>query len=278
MFSRTFTLVALGLLASGGVSRAVDPPRFGQVPFTPFNGQVVARGKLDDRPAIHLARFDLRGVLDAAWKAARPGIENEVGRQLGGRKLGPVQLYDVSVGTAAGVGLEATPTANGAVVRMTARGNSVTFKSTTPDLDTGLFGKIGLSHVADPRVRLDFDAEVDVWVEFGADGSAAARVQAVRLTNIHSRGANFTGWLAHAVADVVNFFGGPDLRGLLQRTVDRKVGEKTAPALKKMHAEVRQKLPALPVKPSAVMVGMEQYALVVTLYASTKPGGPPIIK
>ena len=57
MFSRTFTLVALGLLASGGVSRAVDPPRFGQVPFTPFNGQVVARGKLDDRPAIHLARF-----------------------------------------------------------------------------------------------------------------------------------------------------------------------------------------------------------------------------
>jgi hypothetical protein len=270
--------VGCSLLLSAGASRAVDPPRFGNVPFTPFNGQVVARAKLDDRPATQLARIDLRGDLDKAWKNARSDIEKMLGRQLGGRKLGPVQLYDVSVGTANGVGLEVMPLADGAVVRMTARGNSVTFKSTTPDLDVGPFGKIGLSRVADPKVRLDFDAEVEVFLQVGADGSASARVRSARVTNIHSRGANVTGWLAHAVADVVKFFGGPDLRGLLQRTVEQKVNENVAPAVSALRVAVRQKLPTLPVKPSYVMFGTEGNALVATLYARTKPVSPSVIK
>jgi hypothetical protein len=141
-----------------------------------------------------------------------------------------------------------------------------------------LFGKVGLPKAADPKARIDFDLEAEIYLQVDVNGSATARMQSMQVTNVRSRGANVTGWLAHAIGDVVRFLGGPDMRGEIRKGVDRQVNSNLNQIASKLQKDFRTRLPKLPVKPSYLIFGMEREELTITFGASTRPNKGPIVK
>ncbi|MFT3883664.1 MAG: hypothetical protein QM703_28950 [Gemmatales bacterium] len=243
--------------------------RFGDVPFKPFNGQVVIQASLNNQTPIELTRIGLRPALDNAWTRVKQQGEDQLRKKLGGMKLtGGVSLYDVKPGLANRLTLEARADPAGATIHLKAPGNFVYVKSTTPDLDLGIFGSVGLSRHADPKVRIDFDIEAEVAFQCNIAGTASVQVRSVTITNVHTRGANLTGWLGHAFADVLKFFGGPDLRSALQLIIKKNVNDRVAKQVSQLGSQIHQKLPTLPFKPSYVLFGMAEQHLTVHFSAN----------
>jgi len=279
MLSRRYLgLMAVSCFLSAGPALAQDPPRFGDVPYVPFSGQVIVRMQVDNKPSTQLARINLRPSFDAAWRTSRPALNQAIQKLLGGMRISDgLSVYDVSANLAHSISLEAKSTGVGSLIRLTARGNSVYFKSTTPDMDLGLFS-IGIWRELDPKIRFEFDVAAEVYLEVGANGSASARVVSVNVSNVHTRGANVTGWIIHAAADVLRFFGGANARSAIANVVDREVNGRMGKEVSKLRVDVGKKLPTLPIKPTYVLVGMDRNDLIFTFTASTKPYTPPVIK
>jgi hypothetical protein len=91
------------------------------------------------------------------------------------------------------------------------RGNSVTATFTTPTV---------LGSYADPRFTVDFDVEVVAHIGRLPDGKVGVTYVDVVVLNSRLRGSSVTGTVGLAIADVVGFVGGPNVRSLASKTIN----------------------------------------------------------
>lgn len=252
-----------------------DTPIFGDTPYQKATGRVIAELRLDNKPAVPIKTINLKAALDAAWAKVKHDGEAEIKKKLNNKKVGDVSVYDMDPHIGAYT-LEAKSVANGIVLKLRATGNYLRFKSTTPDVHVGPFS-IGAPRGADPKIHIDFTVEAEVKLTVGADRKMTAQVLSAVVKDVKSHGANFTGWLGHAVADVVKFFGGPDLRGMLRNAVDREVNAKLKPQLPSFQTDLAAKIPA-GAHFGGVFFEVRKGDILVIFNVSSKPYVPPVIK
>ena len=264
-------------LVAVAASIPVHAQGFGHIPFKKANGSVEVLLEIDNGPQRRLTKVNLHPMLEAAWRNARPKAEKALREQMNGRKLAEgVSIHDADPSLAADFRLDGKPEPSGFRFRVTAA-TSLYFKTTTPDIDVPIFGHIGLPGGLDPKVRVDADLVVEFFVTAGIDGRASAKAESVRLENLRHHGANATGWLLHAVGDALKFFGGPDVRAMVRGRVNHELAQQSRHMADKMKVEIQRQLPALPIKPTGVVFGMERETMKMVLFVRTKPPTAPQI-
>lgn len=275
MFRRVLAVAVVAVAASVVAPTAAHAQGlFGETRYEHATGRIRLELQVDGKTT-PLTTADLKPTLDAVWGLLQRTGETEFKKVMEHRKFGPVSVYEVTPHIAAYT-LEAKQMAGGVVVKLRATGNSIRFKSTTPDVKVGPLGKVGLPSGADPKIHLGFTVEAEVKLSV-VGRAVAAQVLSAQVLDVKSHGANATGWLAHAVVDAVKFFGGPDVRGLLRAAVDRHVNAKLKPQLPSFGKDFGSKLPAgaRAISPS---LAVRKGEIVITFAYSTKPEKEYIIK
>ena len=195
---------------------------FQRLPYRPFTGRIDLT-RMVNTPTQHekqVASVNLKPVLDKAWANARGPLIDLVKKEIGkgGRWAGQT-AHDIELTLAPKGELQGRVDANEVGLRFVLRGNRLAASLTTPDIAFG----VGLDGSADPRFSVTFDLIVSL--EFAPSASSPLRVgfAGVQVANASKpQGENITGDILQAAADLVDFLGGPDLRGLAQRLLNRQ--------------------------------------------------------
>jgi hypothetical protein len=250
-------LAALVLFA--GRSQAQDFSFRGST-YEPFSGRIILNLK-KTQPKVQwttLAQVNIRPGLDRAWSKVRGPLTNLLRQELGkGGRWNGQTAYNIDVQLAKQGQLKAM--AFGSVgLQYILKGNRVTLTMTTPSI----FGSW-----ADPRFSIDFDLilTLNVQAQVGAPlkvNTASASVNAGR-----PQGANLSGDIAVAAANIVRFFGGPDFLGRVQSQINARqfdaAGQVNAALAPLSTALSRIRLPNLTIIPYFDQAGQRLYIQLV---------------
>jgi hypothetical protein len=149
--------------------------------------------------------FWSEAVIREAWVKLIPTLNAEINKALPGVPNLPsgIGIYNVDSRLSQDCTAMVRLTDNSIKIRITAKNNSVYFKTTTPDI---VFG-IGLDRDADPAFSLGFDAECEASISL-TNGWKDLTLGPASLTvfNANWDSQNFTGDLVKAADSIYKFF------------------------------------------------------------------------
>lgn len=158
---------------------------------------------------------DLFGsAVAAGWRAAQPDLNKAVEQQMGevNKKLPDgVSLYEVHSTLGAEPKVTARQDGNAVRVSISVPRNLLIAKSTTPTV---------LGSYADPKISVDYDLTLDVVIAIPSQ-TQPLRVTEMKavVSNVNLDSQNFSADVLKAVGSVIDFFGGPDFRSILEKKI-----------------------------------------------------------